>query len=613
VDGEVGSALVTAESRERGATRSLSAAAATAILFGLAAVAAALHAFLVGRVHGPFVFMDELGYERMAQSFAHTGRFSLFGKGGLAYSPLYPILLSPIYGLTSSLHTAYEWAKVENTVLISLSVFPVYGIARSVLPRGRSLGVAALSLFAPLMLYSGFELTESLAYPLFLVAIWTMLRAVRRSSVANDALLLAAIVLASSARLQQVGLIPAAVTAVLLAAVARPEPGDGRLRAMWRSVTAHWLLFGVVGFGFVAGLARTATNGGNLPLAGRYANVGHSHVSAVRVLELFFQHIAGLDWAVGVIPFAAAVLAGWTLVSRGCPRRALVFASVAVASVFWVVLEVAFDAAAFDSTKNVAHVRSGFVDLPTFHERYLIYLVPLFLVALFATLDLRALQRPLVASAAVAALLPALIPFGTVINGLNAVHSFSFVLFGHTVGGRTVAVRHATTLAIALSALLAVVYVLALSRRLPPRVAVFVTGLVFLGLSTLEVGRQITTIPPKQLGVPVESNWVDRVVGSGANVSLVGGPGTSTAALRETAFWNSSIARVYYTCLQNFGEDFGEQQLAAGSSAPARYAVVPASMRISGRVLARDPLGHLVLVAPTGGTVRLPLALRCGR
>ena len=48
----------------------------------------------------------------------------------------------------------------------------------------------------------------------------------------------------------------------------RPEAGDGRLRAMWRSVTEHWLLFGVVGFGFVAGLARTATNGGNLPLAG---------------------------------------------------------------------------------------------------------------------------------------------------------------------------------------------------------------------------------------------------------------------------------------------------------------------------------------------------------
>src|SRR5205814_3836296 len=144
-----------------------------------------------------------------------------FGKDGLAYSPLYPIVLSPIYALTSSLHTAYEWSKVENTVLVSLSVFPVYGIARSVLPRGRSLGVAALSLFAPLMLYSGFELTESLAYPLFLVAIWTLLRTVRRPSVGNDALLLAAIVLASSARLQLVGLVPAALTAVLLFSAAR--------------------------------------------------------------------------------------------------------------------------------------------------------------------------------------------------------------------------------------------------------------------------------------------------------------------------------------------------------------------------------------------------------
>jgi hypothetical protein len=613
VDGEVGSALVTAESRERGATRPVSAAAATAILFGLAAVAAALHAFLVGRVHGPFVFMDELGYERMAQTFAHTGHFSLFGKGGLAYSPLYPILLSPIYALTSSLHNAYEWAKVENTVLLSLSVFPVYGVARFVLPRGRSLGVAALSLFAPLMLYSGFELTESVAYPLFLVAIWTMLRAVRRPSVANDALLLAAIVLASSARLQQVGLIPAALTAVLLAAFARPEAGDGRLRAMWRSVTEHWLLFGVVGVGFVAGLARTATNGGNLPLAGRYATIGHSHASPLRVIELFFQHIAGLDWAVGVIPFAAALLAGWTLVSRGFPRRAVVFASVAVASAFWVVFEVALDAAAFDSTKNLAHVRTGFVDLPTFHERYLIYLVPLFLVALFATLDLRPPRRPLVLSAAVAGLLPALIPFGTVINGLNPVHSFSFVLFGRTVGGRTVAVQHATTLAIALSTLLAVVYALAASRRLPPMAAVFVTGLMFLGLSTLEVGRQLTAIPQKTLGVPVQSNWVDRAVGNDAKVSLVGGPGTAVAALRETAFWNSSIDRVYNMCLESFGSDYGEQQLAAGSTAGARYAVVPASLRISGRVLAHDPLGHLVLVAPTGGTVRVPSTLRCGR
>ena len=116
-------------------------AATAAALVGLAAVSAALRTILARQVHGPFVFMDELGYERMAQSFAHTGHLALFGKGGLAYSPLYPIVLSPIYALTSSAQTAYEWAKVVNAVLMSLAVFPVYGIARSVLhaaarPRG---------------------------------------------------------------------------------------------------------------------------------------------------------------------------------------------------------------------------------------------------------------------------------------------------------------------------------------------------------------------------------------------------------------------------------------------------------------------------------------------
>jgi asparagine N-glycosylation enzyme membrane subunit Stt3 len=110
------------------------------VLAGLAAVSVALRAILAGEVHGPFVFMDELGYARMAQSFAHTGHLTLFGKTGLAYSPLYPVVLSPFYALTSSADTAYESAKILNAVLMSLAVFPVYGIARSVLNRLRAVG-----------------------------------------------------------------------------------------------------------------------------------------------------------------------------------------------------------------------------------------------------------------------------------------------------------------------------------------------------------------------------------------------------------------------------------------------------------------------------------------
>src|SRR5438477_298963 len=77
---------------------------------------------------------------------------------------------------------------------------------------------------------------ESLAYPLCLLAMWAMLRAVDRPSMTNDAILLSAIGLASLARLQLVVLVPTALTAFLLMALARPEAGDGRLRAVWRSV-----------------------------------------------------------------------------------------------------------------------------------------------------------------------------------------------------------------------------------------------------------------------------------------------------------------------------------------------------------------------------------------
>lgn len=589
----------------RSAARDHRSVATLVALVGLAVASAVLRAFIVGWIHGPFMFMDELGYERMALSFAHTGHFSLFGKAGLAYSPLYPIVISPVYALTSSAQTAYEWVKVENSLLLSLSVFPIYGIARSVLSRGRALGVAALSLVAPLMLYTGFELSENLAYPLCLVALWTMLRGLRRPSIANDALLLAAIVLASAARLQLIVLLPSALTAVLLVALLQPERADGRLRSVWRAMSAHRLLFGVSVAGLVAVLARTATNGGNLPLAGRYSSVGTAHPSALRVFEIFVHHLAELDWAVGVIPFAAALLAGYALVRSGFPRNALVFASVAVASTVWILLEVAFDAAAYDLASNKAPAHRSLFDLPRIHERYLIYLIPFFLVALFAAISPRRKlpTKRYVAIAATAALLPALIPFSNVINGTVPMESFALQIFSGSKAGVTVPGPHATSLILVLSAILAFVFVLACSGQ-RPSLAVFITTVVLLGLSAPELGSLLTPIARRDTGLPAHSDWVDRVVGSRGNVSVIGGAGVHRAALRETAYWNESIARVYYTCSPGFGPDFGEAQLTGGIH--THYAVVPAKFDVPGRVLAQDRIGKLVLVAPKGGVLRIP-------
>jgi hypothetical protein len=603
----------------RAAARARPTVATALALVALATASAVLRTLGAGSVHGPWVFMDELGYERMARSFAQTGHFSLFGRAGLAYSPLYPIVLSPVYALTSSAHAAYEWAKVENAVLISLSVFPVYAIGRTVLRRNRALAVAALSLVAPLMLYSNFEMSESLAYPLCLVAIWAMLRAVRRPGIPNDAILLGALVLASAARLQLLALVPASLTAVLLLALLGQERPGGHGRAALRAVSGHRLLFGAGTAALVAVLLRRAMNGGDLPLAGRYANFGTAHVHPLRVVELFVQHLAGLDFAVGVVPFAAALLAGYALFRSGFPRGGpLVFASVALATTFWILLEVAFTAASFDATSLHPQPGAGATDLPRIHERYLIYLVPLFLVALGAALPLLRGRIPLprhLAIAAAAAALPAAIPFGTVINATNGVDTFSLQIFARELPATVVPIKHATLVVLALSGLAAFVYLCAAFQPLP-LLAVAITAVAFVGLSAVELGRQTKRIGPAALGLPAHANWVDRVVGGHGDVALVGGAGVRRVALEETAFANLSITRVYRTCSVVFGSDFGEQPLTLESAsgvlrAPSgtlhtRYAVVPAALDLPGRVLARDPAGKLVLLAPWRGTLVVP-------
>src|SRR5215208_4564120 len=198
-------------------------------LVGIALFSILFRALLLSRVAAPTVFNDELGYTKLAQSIGLHGRLALFDEGGFSYSPLYPALLSPIYALGASGSSAYALLKVVNAIVISLSVFPVYKIARFALPRPYSLLAAALTVFAPLMSYSSFAMSENLAYPLCLTAIWATLVAVRRPGPRADALLLAAILLATMARIQLVVLLPAALTAIVLVAAAdKDAAGLGR-------------------------------------------------------------------------------------------------------------------------------------------------------------------------------------------------------------------------------------------------------------------------------------------------------------------------------------------------------------------------------------------------
>jgi hypothetical protein len=263
-------------------------------------------------------------------------------------------------------------------------------------------------------------------------------------------------------------------------------------------------------------------------------------------------------------------------------------------------------------------------DLPRVHERYLIYLIPLFLVTFVAVLRRRPRLAPLLCASAVAAVLPAAIPFGRDINNSIVVDSFALQVFGRPVAGSYRSIHHATTAAVLIAAFLAMLFTLAvLGRRRRSAVAltaaVFVIMSSFVWIRVLGAARASTST-----GLPAQADWVDRVVRH-SSVAMVGGRGVQRIGLLETAFYNISVDRLYYTCKMAFGANFGERPLTMGAggslrqpSGPleARYAVVPQRFGIRGPVLARDPRSGLELVAPTGGKLMVArdarAAARCG-
>jgi hypothetical protein len=469
-------------------------------------------------------------------------------------------------------------------------------------------------LLLPLMFYANLEMSEGLAYLVFLIAIWSMVRAIRNPAARSDIALACSVALASAVRLQNVALLPAALTAIILVAVACPPTGVKRGRAARSAIREHWLLYGgflaFVGFVFV----KRAINGGSLPLAGRYANVGTSHASVLHVLDLAFQHLVELDLALGVVPFAGAMLAGYAVARFGFPNAQLAYGAVAASVATWLIVEVAYDAAAFDDGGSAYAA-------PRIHERYLIYLQPLFLIAFVAALRAmwpRVSWRVHVAIAAASAVLPMAIPFSHVVNFTVPIDTFGLEVFATVVNGEMTPVSHAAVVAVCIGAFFALVYLYALLRRRPSfAVIMSVVALLFISLIVQlrmrATAQNIADEFPMQYGA-----WVDNAV-RGQQVTLVGRASTDAPALRLAAFRNLSVTRLYSTCVDAFGSDFGERRLTEvkgtlrDGTQPirARYVLAPVSLGIRGRVIGRPPKERLELVVPSSGVVRIAGRLRC--
>lgn len=135
-----------------------------------------LKVLLSFQIPSPFIFSDEVVYEKMAQSFFDSGRFLIYGLPSETYPPLYPIAISGAY-LFGDINVAYPVMKIINIVIASLVIFPVWLISREFLDKEKSLFVVILTALLPAGFIQPFTLvSENLFYPMFMLSIYLIIR-----------------------------------------------------------------------------------------------------------------------------------------------------------------------------------------------------------------------------------------------------------------------------------------------------------------------------------------------------------------------------------------------------------------------------------------------------
>jgi hypothetical protein len=551
-------------------------------LLGIVGVSFVVRALLAREMVAPFIMIDELVYSELARSVADQAAFSIRDVSASGYGVVYPLVIAPAYALFESLPDAYAAVKTINALVMSLAALPAYWIARFVVGCGPALLGAALAVALPSLVYTGTVMTENAFYPVFLVAVGTMLWALERPTLARQAVLLAALGVAYATRSQAIALVAAALTAPLLAAAF----GAGTLR---RQVRAFAPTYAVVVGGLVAVTAVQAARGRDLSdLLGAYAVVGEGSYDVGEALRFLLYHAALLTLYVGVVPVAAAVvLLGRARSLDAALQRHL---AVTVATSFWVLLVVAVFASRFASR---------------IQERNMFALAPLLLVVLLAWVS-RGAPRPqplaAVAAAASAALTLA-IPFERFI-GTSAQSDTLTLLPWWSIQDR-VGLEWVAELALLRSVLFGVLFLLGPARA---AIAVPLVVLAYFALSFYPVWYGKHGLVRASEGAlfqgtrGVARDWVDAAVpdASDGEVVVLWTGRADRFTVNQSEFFNRAVGAVYYTDQPTPGgigevrvrvdaED-GVVRRADGAPVVARWALLDGSVTPDGVVVARDDL-----------------------
>jgi hypothetical protein len=473
-------------------------------------LAAAILGVLASRVRDWVVMTDELQYSKLA---THIGETlsplpTLRGAHFSAYAQLYPLLISPLYGLLSD-PGAFRAAHVLNGVLFASAVVPAYLLARHAsLSQRWALVVALLSVALPWNVQTAFVMSEPAAYPAFLWASLAILWTVARPSARHDLVAIGGVALAVLARTQFLSLGLVLVVAALV-----------------RDPRRHRMLLVASGAAIVV-----AAVGGSRVL-GSYSVTASNWPLPWKAIEEAGAHLDVIGIGIALVP----LLVGGAWLVANAPRREP-FALVALVTIVVLVLE---------TSSYDARFGGGPVSI---HERYVFYLAPLLLVAMARALAGEGVPRwALAATTAFVAVTVFAYDFPRV-QGLH-VDAAGAVLNGwiHSAGGAAFVAAAAIVLALALVVVPwrpRVLAVTAVALVLAGSVATAAVAWTRLLTSRSPSSREVAQAPPVVL------DWIDRVLPKGSHVAIVPYAtfaywGPNALLWWDTEFWNKTVDRAY--------------------------------------------------------------------
>jgi len=547
-------------------------------LTAVVVVSALARALLARQLVAPFIMVDELIWSELARGIAEVGHPLLRDQPHPGYSPVYPLLISPVYALFDRLPEAYTGVKTLNAIVMSLAAVPAFFLARRVTSDALALLAAVLTVAVPSMAYTGTVMTENAFYPLFLVFALVLVLVLEAPSPGRVVLLLALLGLAFETRVQAVALAPAVLLAPLVLAVFER-------RSLHSTLTRFRWLFGLVGGLLVVVLLAVVVTGRSpTDLLGAYSPVGDRSYDVGKALHYLWWHVAELSLYVLVVPLAATILLVGR--ARSLDGRLQAFLAATVSLTVCIVPVVATFASEFSDR---------------IEERNLFYVAPLLCIALLAWVDLGA-PRPRVlaiVSAAVSALLVVAIPFDRFLTP-SAITDTLMLLPLWSLQNR-LGEGWVRPLAALLALVLGAAFVL-VPRRYAVALPLLVLGLWVLAIRPVwwgTYGFERFSRGALFQGIrTADRDWVDRTLPDGTSAAFLWTGRTDRLTVNETEFFNRAVGPVYYVTSPTPGElpetrvridrSTGRVTLPDGSPLRDRYLLADSSFEPVGRPLARD-------------------------